>query len=146
MQHSSREATAKQHYIFVKLKILGFLSRPPQRNRRRGGAVRDTLGTETFEGRKFHDALQQMICSAKFSRRAATNDLQCKILQVYYAFTGLLFVPDWVDKLQNVDLNQEPQFEEPEQQQGESHQEEQFKTQELCCIIRKAFFSAPIFL
>ena len=33
-------------------------------------------------------------------------------------------VPDWVDKLQNVVLNQEPQFEQPEQQQSESHQEE----------------------
>ena len=32
-------------------------------------------------------------------------------------------VPDWVDKLQNVVLNQEPQFEQPGQEQSECHQE-----------------------
>ena len=44
-----------------------------------------------------------------------------EFLQTPYAQRN---VPDWVDKLQNVVLNQEPQFEQPQQQQSESHQEE----------------------
>ena len=55
---------------------------------------------------------------------------------------GISYVPDWDDKLQNVVLNQEPHFGQPEQQQNESHQEEQFKTQELRCVIRKVFIPA----
>ena len=44
-----------------------------------------------------------------------------EFLQTPYAQRN---VPDWVDKLQNVVLNQEPQFEQPEQQESECHQEE----------------------
>ena len=44
-----------------------------------------------------------------------------EFLQTPYAQRN---VPDWVDKLQNVVLNQEPQFEQPQQEQSESHQED----------------------